>query len=495
MNKVEVINAQVKKLKVCGYARVSTDEEKQDSSYMLQINELIDMIKSNDQYEFINVFFDKGTGTNQNRKGFLSMIELAKAKYIDLILVKSITRFGRNTSETISTVKELKGYGVGVYFLKENIHSLDSTNDFIFNILSSHADEESKNISDNTRWSMTKRMEQGADYTPRMYGFNISKGEFTINEKEAEAVRLIFGLYLNGTSYQEMINILHKKGIPSPYGKEYWSHHTIQGILVNEKHCGNSMIRKTVTTLNKTRRVSRDDIQYFVRNSHEGIISYETWCKAQELRQTNRIHNALPFSQREITNSDKYVGFVYSNIANMNMRFVRDKHVEHKFQIDYLITPTRYNCKRTSLQVKHLFTLLASSAKELCANYKLVENIGFDNKLESLSNRINELQQQNELDLASLELIQNNMISHLTESNNKAFASKLYSKLYSLSVVSTIVDFRNIFHKVIVNQNNNYDIFLFETSSNLVLSFECIYLKRLSETRNQTIKNHVNIFL
>lgn len=227
------------KRRVAAYARVSTDEDEQLNSYENQINYYTRYIQSRPEWEFVGLYSDEGiSGLNtKKRDGFRQMVEDALNGKIDLILTKSISRFARNTVDTLVTIRQLKDKGVEAYFEKENIYTLDSKGELLITIMSSIAQEESRSISENITWAKRKNMERGK--VSMSYGQFLgyekgADGKPQIVEKEAAVVRQIYNLYLDGKSVREITRILTAGKIPTPSGKNCnWSVSTIMSILRN----------------------------------------------------------------------------------------------------------------------------------------------------------------------------------------------------------------------------------------------------------------------
>ncbi|MDD2398915.1 MAG: recombinase family protein [Candidatus Cloacimonadaceae bacterium] len=184
------VGMSVRKQRVVIYARVSTIKEEQESSYELQVDELIKSVESNPSYELVCVYADKESGRNiKNRPSFNRMLELARIGGIDIIYTKSVSRFGRNAIEVPEIIRELRGLGVTVIFDKENISTKDFGNEFLLNILSGVAEEESLQISTNLRWTFSKKMSKGGNTTFSIYGYKIVDNQFHIVPEEADVVR------------------------------------------------------------------------------------------------------------------------------------------------------------------------------------------------------------------------------------------------------------------------------------------------------------------
>lgn len=278
------------KLKVCAYARVSTEMEEQQNSYEAQVAYYTKYIKNNPEWEFIGVYADEGiTGTStKKRAGFNKMMKDAMDGNIDLILTKSISRFARNTVDALSSIRKLKERKVEVYFEKENIHSLDSKGEMMLTIMSSLAQEESRSISENVRWGKEKSMQKGRVYMPYKRFLGYKKGEDgrpEIVPEEAEIVKLIYNTFLTGMTLNDMAKYLSNKNIPTPGGQRKWYVHTIRSILSNEKYKGDAILQKTYTEDFLTKKAKKNNGEkpiYKVDNSHPAIIDKDTFNRVQE---------------------------------------------------------------------------------------------------------------------------------------------------------------------------------------------------------------------
>ncbi|GAA0753461.1 recombinase family protein [Clostridium sartagoforme] len=276
------------KKKVCAYARVSTDNDKQGESLENQIQYYENIISNNPDYEYVGVFADRGvTGTTENRPEFQRMLELCRNKNIDLIITKSISRFARNTAIMLQIVRELKDIGVEVRFEKENINTLSGDGELMLTVLSSFAQEESKNVSDNLKWRARKKFEQGELIinTTRFLGYDKDEyGDLVINPKEAEVVKRIFNEYLSGKGGFAIAKELNADGVPT-IGGTSWHDTTILGILKNEKYKGDAILQKYYTPdhLKKGSVRNKGVIDsYYIEDNHSPIISREMWEQVQE---------------------------------------------------------------------------------------------------------------------------------------------------------------------------------------------------------------------
>lgn len=278
-----------KRLRVAAYARVSTNNEEQLTSYEAQVDYYTHYIRSKDEWEFVGVYTDEGISATNTKKrdGFKRMVADALAGKIDLIITKSISRFARNTVDTLTTVRKLKEKGIEVYFEKENIRTLDGKGELLITIMSSLAQEESRSISENVTWGQRKRFADGKVALPYKRFLGYRKGENglpEIVESEAVVVRLIYRLFLYGKSPSAIARYLTDEGIPTPAGKKKWGSKVVESILTNEKYKGDALLQKrfTVDFLTKKQKVNEGEVpQYYVANSHPAIIPPEIFDLVQ----------------------------------------------------------------------------------------------------------------------------------------------------------------------------------------------------------------------
>ena len=284
-----------KKKRVCAYARVSTDLEDQRNSYEAQLSEYDRRIKNNPEWEFVGLYSDEGiSGTCLKRRdGFQRMIKDALDGKIDLILVKSISRFARNTVDCLKTVRELRAKNVEVKFDKENISTLDKDIEIMLTIYASFAQEESKSISENVKWGVRKRMEKGQRVmqVKTTLGYDRTEdGKIVINESEAEIVREIFNKYLAGNSYRSIVDDLNIRNIPTKTNKNVWDIAMIMRLLSNEKYIGNFIMQKTVVTNFLDHKAFRNDgltDKFVINDHHDPIVSQEVFEQVQLMKEKN----------------------------------------------------------------------------------------------------------------------------------------------------------------------------------------------------------------
>ena len=277
------------KRRVAGYARVSTDSDEQFTSYEAQVDYYTKYIQRNPNWSFVEVYTDEGISAvmTKHRDGFNRMIEDALAGRIDLIVTKSVSRFARNTVDSLTTVRKLKDKGVEVYFEKENIYTLDSKGELLITIMSSLAQEESRSISENVTWGKRKQFADGKVCLPYGRFLGYEKGEDGLPKivpEQAKIVTYIYDLFMTGLTPNLICKRLMAEGIPSPSGKEKWAASTVRSILTNEKYMGDALLQKefTVDFLQKKKKVNEGEVpQYYVENSHPAIISRELFMRVQ----------------------------------------------------------------------------------------------------------------------------------------------------------------------------------------------------------------------
>ena len=279
------------KRKVAAYARVSTDHEDQLNSYEAQCDYYESFIRSHEEWEYAGLYSDEGISgtTTRRRDGFNRMVEDALAGRIGLILTKSVSRFARNTVDSLTTIRKLKDHGTEVYFEKENIWTFDSKGELLLTIMSSLAQEESRSISLNVTWGQRKRFADGKATAPfsSFLGYDRGEnGELVINPEQAETVKVIYALFMKGYSYTAIARELTSRGIRTPMGRDKWNGSTVQSILTNEKYKGCALLQKHYTADYLTKKVVRNDgavPQYFVEGSHDAIIEPAVFDRVQEM--------------------------------------------------------------------------------------------------------------------------------------------------------------------------------------------------------------------
>ena len=294
-----------KKLRVAAYARVSTSSDEQLISLDAQKNHYEVLIRSHKDWEFAGLYLDEGiSGTKMaKRDGLLALLDDCEKGKIDYIIVKSISRFSRNTVDSIETVRRLCDMGIYIFFEKENIDTGKMEGELLLSILSSLAESESRSISDNETWSIRRRFMNGTfkiSYPP--YGYDYIDGEMVVNEKQSEVVKWIFGQVLSGNSTAEIARKLNEEGIPTRRGGS-WTGHTINGMIKNEKYTGDVIFQKTYSDDTFTRRRNNGERdQYFVADHHEAIISHEDYDAANAILDRNGAEKGIYADSRKYQN-------------------------------------------------------------------------------------------------------------------------------------------------------------------------------------------------
>ena len=268
------------KRKVAAYARVSTDSDEQLNSYGAQIEYYRSFIMAHEDWEFVGIYTDEGiSGTSTARRaGFNQMIADALAGKIDLIVTKSVSRFARNTVDSLTIIRQLRENGVEVYFEKEAIWTFDSKGELLITIMSSLAQEESRSISENITWGKRKRFADGqvsVGYS-KFLGYNRGEeGGMVVDEEGAQIVLLIYRLFVQGLSKVAIARYLTDKSIPTPTGKTEWQSTVIGSILSNEKYRGDALLQKmfTIDFLKKKMKINEGEVpRYYIHEDHEAIV-------------------------------------------------------------------------------------------------------------------------------------------------------------------------------------------------------------------------------
>lgn len=281
------------KQRVAAYCRVSTDQEDQINSLESQQRYFRQYIQNHQDWELFAVFADEGlSGTNtKKRKAFHHMIDCARSGKLDLIITKEISRFARNTLDSIAYTRELKRLGVGVIFMNDNINTLDGDAELRLAILSSIAQEESRRTSQRVKWGQKRRMEQGVVFGRSMLGYDVKNGNLIINPEGAEVVRLIFQKYVwEGKGTHVIARELLEAGI-HPMRSEKWSNTVILRLLRNEKYCGDLVQKKTYTPdyLSHDKKYNKGQEEFvIIKNHHQPIISRELFDEANRILDERR---------------------------------------------------------------------------------------------------------------------------------------------------------------------------------------------------------------
>ncbi len=287
--KITMIPAKSQGLKMVGiYCRVSTTHEAQEDSLDIQIKTLKQVVADNPKWMLYRVYSDKDSGGNVFRPDFQKLIFDCYENRIDIVLVKTISRFARNTVDLLETVSRLKGLGIEVIFHHENLRTSEADNDMLISALGAIAQSESESTGEAIKWGLKRGFISGKSklYSRKCFGYKQNEeGELIIDEDQAGVVRAIFDLYLSGLSIGLIVKELKNRGIKSPQGKTNWSKKSIQTVLGNEKYIGQVLLGKTYTgdfPNNKQFMNDGECEQFLMKDAHEPIIDSEKFEQVQE---------------------------------------------------------------------------------------------------------------------------------------------------------------------------------------------------------------------
>lgn len=426
-----------KRLRVCAYARVSTKQEEQENSYELQMNEYTKRINENPDWIFAGMYSDKGiSGTStKNREGFKLMIKDALNGKIDLILTKSISRFGRNVSDILTACQQLRDKGVEIRFEKEHLSNLDQTTDFLMAVMSGIAQEESRSISGNLTWAIRTRFKDGVHRlnVSSLYGYERDKDDnIIIDETKADIVRRIYIAFLSGLTPADIAEELNNAKIPSLRNGK-WTYSNVKSILQNEKYCGDAILQKSFTLnyLTHKRKKNEGEVpSYYVKDDHIPIVERDVFEKAKALldaQSETNIRNTyknlplyklvyclncgnemkrVPGSDKrnklwcnfKVSNSKCQSGYTdYEDVENALLKVIEkmsNSETIIKELKDILSTCEEYSFTKTRLTtLEQEISALAKSVDKLIdlkIKTNQISEIEFKNKYDSLQNQIKE---------------------------------------------------------------------------------------------------------
>ena len=291
MKNVRIIPAKLKenkKLRVAAYCRVSTSGPEQMRSLEIQIKTYSEMIKSHPNWIFAGVFYDIESGLRlSGRKSLAKLLRKAAKGKIDYIITKSISRVSRDTREVLKIIRFLRERGINMHFENEELDSVNTDKEFEITLRGMLAQDESRNTSENIQWGFQRKFEKGDIFTKykNFMGYDCVDGEIVIVPEQAEVVRKIFDLYLQGLSLGQIKSSLESQGIKTVTGKDDWNAKTIRDMLMNEKYKGDTILQKTFTedfmTGKKSKNIGQRN-RYYVKDSHPAIVSAEVFDMVQE---------------------------------------------------------------------------------------------------------------------------------------------------------------------------------------------------------------------
>ena len=299
-------------LRVAAYCRVFTAQEEQQNSYQVQIAYYTDLINRKKEWTLAGIFADEGISGTQTKKRteFNRMIRMCRNQKIDLVITKSISRFARNTVDCLEYVRQLKDLGIGVIFEKENINTLTMTSEFMIALYGSFAQAESESISKNVSWGKEKAYREGkvAFQYSKLLGYRKGEdGKPEIVPEEAETVKMIYAMFLDGYSMKSIKNILESRNHLTPTGKKIWSESLVRSILKNEKYVGDALLQKTYTLDCISHKVVKNNGErpmYLVTDHHDPIIDRDTYNRVQQ--ELARRSSKRKVSDKTITEQGKY---------------------------------------------------------------------------------------------------------------------------------------------------------------------------------------------
>lgn len=382
-------------VRTAAYARVSSDSEDQLNSFAAQIRYYTELLQNSINTVFVDMYADEGiSGTSTaKRTEFQRLMSDCRKGKIDRVLTKSISRFARNTKDSLEAIHELKSLGISVYFEKENIDTSEISSEMMLTIYSQFAQEESMSISRNCRMGVKKRMADGTyKNVSTPFGYDYVNGKLQINSQKAEIVKQIFSWYVSGIGMSEIAARLNSQGV----GKEIWQRGTVRYILTNEKYIGDSLLQKRFTTdtlpFKKVRNHGEKE-RYYISGTHEPIIEKEIFENVQKILAQKDMPNGntkekSPFRKRIVCGNcgctfrrKEHNGHVHwvcrkhdENAANCNIRQIREDEFRmafirlwNKLQTHYqaILAPTLKQFETLSEKEKSSNTQLAALRKEI----------------------------------------------------------------------------------------------------------------------------------
>ncbi len=314
-----------RKLNVCAYCRISSDKDEQETSLLEQITYYSDLIIDNENWEFAGIFADDGiSGTSTfKRNQFNTMLRKAYAGALDIIITKSISRFARNVTDVLETIRDLRRKGIEVYFEREDFSSLDNKSDMMLTIYAKFAEEESESISKNVTWRQEINKRNGSYFINmwQLLGYKYTKDkEVMIVDSEAKWIRDIFRMYLEDIPIRRIAEYLEENNVRAPLGGTKWNNNTIRSILRNEKYVGDCLMQKSYTYDKRTHAKKKNNgevEQVYIENGHPAIIDRETWNLCLQKREGRVIKYKIRYAERHV-NKSKYTGFLYCPHCNKN---------------------------------------------------------------------------------------------------------------------------------------------------------------------------------
>lgn len=527
------------RLKVAAYARISKDKDALEDSLENQIKYYTTLINSYPEFEFAGIYPDDGIsgGTIRKRNQFQIMLQNAFAHQIDIIIVKSISRFARNVIDLLSTIQELRDFGVEVYFEKEGISTLDLKSDNYLTLYAKFAEEELVSMSKNVEWTIKRKMESG-DYNVcgyQLFGYSMNdERKLVINEREARWVRLMFEMYVDGKNTAEIADFLEVNQVRTLTGNTRWSSTSIRRILKNEKYCGDILLQKTYSESPITqRRVINhgERTQYLVRNAIPAIVSREVWQKAQDRMEGNaKLYHIGIKNCHNLQTQYTTFGWCPHCRNNYFRKFNRKIEMLYCSQ-----NRERLNCTNSeSVYIEHLDRIIPILVKKLKANESefkkalidafsdsaVIKQIqseitSIDNEIDLLNERMKELDKESNNDafvvlrgqiqreineLITKKNILNNEI--ITSTNPEGRANSIIDELRNFPNCESIgnYEFRKLFKKlIIINRDKLVFVVGSDDMSNIPYNPNAIPMSFIDSMpykfRSRTFTTHFGIYI
>ncbi len=480
-------------LRVCAYCRVSTDSEEQQTSYKSQKIHYENLIKEHDDWEFVDIYADEGlSGTKTaKRTDFNRMIEDALNGKIDMIIAKSISRFARNTVDTLNYVRQLREKNVDVFFEKENIHTLQMTSEMFLTLYSAFAQAESESISENVKAGVRMKMKRDelvGHYAPYGFIYDEEVENLVENPNEAFIVRYIFDRYKEGIGSSRIARELNNQNIPSPTGKK-WSGTVTFRMLRNEKYVGDLLTGKTYTDnpINSKKKKNKGEFDmYYTEDHHKGIVDRETWNKCQEIADKrsgkfstdgnpNRFSQIYPFSSKIVCGlcGENYIRRSWKGHKEGDPR--RVAWACKTYNTDHLSCQSYGNIKESYIEelFVNMYSILCKYNKEVIEKLLITieetfENDDYSNELKKLEQDIKAYREQvmELLDIRLAKVIDNEVFEEKSSRINKKIelleieARKIRDYISHRDKVKDRVEkFKTIFQKNATLKEFDADVF------------------------------------
>ena len=307
------------RLRTAAYCRVSCGKDAMLHSLEAQANYYEKLIRQSPEWTFCGVYADEAfTGTKAERPAFQKMLADCRAGNIDQILVKSISRFARNTVTLLTTVRELKSLGVDVYFEEQGIRTMSAAGELMLTILASFAQEESRSVSENMKWRIRKNFEAGIPWNGTVFGYRLQDGKYVVKPDEAAIVKQIFKWYLSGVGYMAIAKRLNESEAKTRFGNS-WNHTSVLKILQNYSYTGNLLLQTTFSENHITKRRcvnTGEKPKYHAQQAHEPIVSEEMFNAVQREMQKR----SEKYMHPENKNTTAFSGKVYCGICDKRCR-------------------------------------------------------------------------------------------------------------------------------------------------------------------------------